>query len=557
MQAVKKQSPLTLAVCQMNAVVGDITLNAKRIVDFSLQAKKNGADVMITPEMSICGYPAEDLWFDSTFITACDRALKDIATRSALPVLVGYPRREDGLLYNAISLVFDGKIITTYCKQCLPNDSVFDENRYFVDADQPCVVNIAGVSVGLLICEDLWVVNPLQEAISSGAEVVVVVNASPYSHIKNELRQVMAHSANQPLQTSILYVNTVGGQDELVFDGGSFAVNPIKSQDININNCPSPTWQMPRFEEALGYIAWTKHQGFQSDVRYPSCEENVILSDYQALRMGLGDYLRKNNIPKVWIGLSGGIDSAVTLAICVEEIGTKNVHAVMMPSPYTSSISLEDARGLAKNLGVALMEIPIDSSYQAITAQLAPAFDGKPADITEENIQARIRGIMLMALANKFGGIVVNTSNKSEMATGYGTLYGDMVGGFALLKDVLKRDVYMLAEYINRNGEIIPQRIINRAPSAELRHNQTDQDSLPPYKWLDLILEHHLEYEVNLSDMLDNAENYGGEAIIHQVFQLLHKSEYKRRQSAIGVRLSEKAFGKDRRMPITHKLVNI
>jgi NAD+ synthase (glutamine-hydrolysing) len=553
---------LKIAIGQMNAVVGGFAENQERILNTAERAFAQGAQILVLPEMVIGGYPAEDLWLDSQFLDSCDNSLHQLAERTPLPLLLGHPLRDaHGSLFNSASWIAEGRVQARYHKRALPNVSVFDEKRYFQAGTEPTVITLNQARLLLLICEDVWsrelmLANHAQ--LAGQVDMVVVINASPFSQYKATQRRKVVAEAAQRFDRPVLYVNAVGAQDELVFDGGSFAVSA--SGKI----CQ----QLPWFEESLGYInghfnTLTRHWEFR-DAPMANRPPITPLPDatdliHHALIFGLRDYWHKNKLKGAWIGLSGGIDSAVTLAIAVQALGAEQVFAVSMPSPYTADMSVVDARALATALGVVYHELPIQAPMAVFAEMLAPLFVDKPPDVTEENLQARIRGVLLMALANKLGGGVINTSNKSEMAMGYGTLYGDMVGAFALLKDVYKGEVYALANAINRQQEVIPKRIISRPPSAELRPNQTDQDSLPPYEILDAVLYHHLELGMSHAQLIaylhESPSQTSGwnAAIITQVFRHLRLNEYKRRQSAIGVRLSERAFGKDRRYPISHQ----
>jgi NAD+ synthetase len=527
---------MRIAVAQLDQVVGDLTGNARRILDAVDAGRRDGAALVVTPELSLCGYPPEDLVLRPAFIDACARELAAIAaTVRDTTLFVGFPEWRDGVRANALAVIRDGRVDAVYRKHCLPNYTVFDEDRYFEPGTAPCVVDVDGTRVGVIVCEDVWFPQPAREARDAGAQMVVVVNGSPWHTRQQALRlaQVRARAAETGLP--FLYVNRVGGQDELVFDGASFAL----AADGMVAQ------QMPGWREAIAIAefeqgAWKAVRGGLDD----ALEANV----YAALTMGVRDYVDKNRFPGVLIGLSGGIDSALTLAVAVDALGRDRVRALMLPSRYNASISLEDARAMAKIVGVRYDEIPIEGPFEAFLGALSAEFAGLPVDATEENIQARIRGTLLMALSNKHGSIVLTTGNKSEMAVGYATLYGDMAGGFAVLKDVAKTLVFRLAHYRNGLGRVIPERIITRPPSAELRADQTDQDSLPPYEVLDAILEAYVEHDTSPADIV--ARGFAA-ADVARVVRLIKVNEYKRRQSAVGIRITPRGFGKDWRYPVT------
>ncbi|MCX7193081.1 MAG: NAD+ synthase [Proteobacteria bacterium] len=527
---------MKLAIAQINCVLGDLTGNAAKILNYAEQARLKGAQLMLTPELSLCGYPPEDLLLRDGFFNSCDQALKDLAQRiSGIAVIVGHPHQLDGKRYNAASLLRDGQVVATYFKHFLPNYAVFDEERYFSCGVEPLVFELSGIRFGLNICADVWEPQAAQLAVSAGAQVLLVLNASPYAVQKLSSRYEVLRQRISETGMSVVYANMVGGQDELVFDGGSFAMD--RSGKL--------TFQGAVFEEQLSYLAL-------SDDVQPAGEMAVLpeleAGVYRALCLGLRDYIGKNGFKGVLLGLSGGIDSALTLAIAVDALGADKVHAVMMPSPYTAQISLDDSREMIKILGVQYDEFCIEPIMQGYLATLKDSFAGRAEDTTEENLQARIRGNLLMALSNKLGALVLTTGNKSEMSVGYATLYGDMAGGFSVLKDVGKLLVYRLARYRNTLSYVIPERIITRAPSAELRPDQTDQDNLPPYDVLDGIMECYVEKNLPIPEII--ARGYR-EADVRRVVRLIQISEYKRRQSATGVRITERGYGKDWRYPIT------
>jgi len=527
---------MKLAIAQINCVLGDLTGNVAKILQHAEQAGQQGAQLLITPELSLCGYPPEDLLLRDGFYRACMQALADLAKKvSGIAVVVGHPHELNGKRYNAASLLRDGEIAATYLKHDLPNYSVFDEKRYFDHGSEPCVFEIENTRFALNICADIWEPDAARQARAAGAQVLLVLNASPYAMRKQESRHRVIRERIAETGMAVIYANTVGGQDELIFDGGSFAMDRHGVL----------TAQAAQFEENLLMLE------MQDELR-PAGKKVAALSEeagvYRALCLGVRDYIGKNRFPGVLLGLSGGIDSALTLAIAVDALGADKVHAVMMPSPYTAQISLDDSREMVKTLGVRYDEFSIEAMLQSYLTTLSAAFAGHAVDTTEENLQARIRGALLMALSNKFGSLVLTTGNKSEMTVGYATLYGDMAGGFAVLKDVSKTLVYRLARYRNTLGQVIPERIITRPPSAELRADQTDQDSLPPYDVLDAIMACYVEQNLAIPEII--ARGYA-EADVRRVVHLIRISEYKRRQSAVGMRITERSYGKDWRYPIT------
>lgn len=532
---------LKIAIAQINVTVGDLPGNAERIYEFACRAKAQGADVLLTPELALCGYPPEDLLLREDFYTACDETLDALAARlPGISVIVGHPLARDGRRFNAATLIQHGARVATYCKQRLPNYEVFDEERYFVSGTVPCVVEIAGVRCGINICADVWEAGAADSARSGGAELLLVLNASPYHVGKQAQRAAVLRERVASTGLPVVYANLVGGQDELVFDGGSFAMGA----------CGRVFCQLPKFEESLTVVEFSVGDFLEGTLAGPLSVEAEV---YQALVLGVRDYLGKNGFPGAIIGLSGGIDSALTLCVAVDALGAEKVRAVMMPSPYTAEMSLEDSRAMVRALGVRYDEIPIATAMETFAAMLSPQFAGLPADTTEENLQARIRGMLLMALSNKTGALVLTTGNKSEMAVGYCTLYGDMAGGFAVIKDIAKTLVYRIARWCNaRDPEhpVIPDRIITRAPSAELKPGQTDQDSLPPYDVLDAIVEAYMEKDLSPQAII--AQGYS-EADVRRVVRLIRINEYKRRQAPAGIRVTSRGFGKDWRYPITNR----
>jgi NAD+ synthase (glutamine-hydrolysing) len=527
---------MKLAIAQINCVVGDLAGNAARILQYAEQAKQRGARLLLTPELSLCGYPPEDLLLRHGFYQACDTALSDLAQKvSGIGVIVGHPYEREGKRYNAASLLRDGQVVATYFKHFLPNYAVFDEERYFERGLAPCVFELDGIRFGINICADVWEPDAALMASQAGAQVLLVLNASPYAMNKHASRYAVLRLRILETGMAVVYANMVGGQDELVFDGGSFAMD----------SAGTLTAQGAAFAEELSLIELSADaQPSGEMVALPDMEAGV----YRALCLGVKDYIGKNGFNGVLLGMSGGIDSALTLAIAVDALGADKVHAVMMPSPYTAEISLTDSREMVRILGVQYDEFCIEPIMQGYLQTLKSSFAGCDEDITEENLQARIRGNLLMALSNKFGSLVLTTGNKSEMSVGYATLYGDMAGGFSALKDVGKMLVYRLARYRNTLGYVIPERIITRAPSAELRPDQTDQDNLPPYEVLDGIVECYVEQNLPIPEII--AQGYP-EADVRRVVRLIRLSEYKRRQSATGVRITERGYGKDWRYPIT------
>ena len=527
---------MRIALAQQNLMLGDLAGNACSLLASIRQARAAGASLVVTPELSLCGYPPEDLLLRPAFVDACGAELAALAVEVRdVVAVVGFPERAGGACYNAAAVLRDGRVEAVYRKQCLPNYTVFDEERYFQSGSGPCVFQIDGVRCGLIICEDCWFPGPAAQSRGAGAEVVIVPNGSPYHTMQHDARRSQIEARIAENRLPFVYVNRVGGQDELVFDGASFVM------DAN----GAIAQQLPAWHETLAIAEFegATPRAVRGELD-PALEPNV----YQALVMGVRDYVAKNRFPGVLLGLSGGVDSALTLAIAVDALCPKRVRAIMMPSKYSASMSLADAREMASIVGVRYDEIPIGPMFDAFLASLRGEFAGLVADATEENIQARIRGTLLMALSNKFGSIVLTTGNKSEMAVGYATLYGDMAGGFAVLKDISKTLVYRLCHYRNSLGRVIPERIITRAPSAELRPDQTDQDSLPPYDVLDAILEAYVERNEAPADIV--AQGLPA-ADVRRVVRLIKINEYKRRQAAVGIRITPRGFGKDWRYPIT------
>jgi len=553
---------LKLCVAQLNFVVGDMAGNAQKIIDAARSAYLEGVRLLLTPELSICGYAAEDLFLRATFIAACDDAVKTVARELAglkdMTVVVGHPTGGDSRTrsvavpnrHNAASVLCEGAVLATYAKRELPNYQVFDERRYFTPGQDVCVFEAGAtgrkIKVGLLICEDAWFEEPARLTKAAGAELLAVINASPFHVGKGNEREQMMRRRVLATGLPLVYAHLVGGQDEVVFEGRSFALNADGAL----------AGRAPSFVEDRFVVHVNHAQDAINLVAYAAPERSLDADLWDALVLGVRDYIGKNGFPSVILGLSGGIDSALVLALAVDALGRDRVRTVMMPSPYTADISWIDARDIAARLGVRYDEISIVPEFEAFKKSLAREFQGRAEDTTEENIQARIRGTLLMALSNKFGSIVLTTGNKSEMATGYCTLYGDMAGGFAVIKDLAKTTVFRLARWRNANDpygthpEPIPDRIITRPPSAELRPDQTDQDSLPAYEVLDPILERYMENDQGIEEIV--AAGFA-RADVEKVTRLIKTNEYKRRQAPVGIRVTHRSFGKDWRYPITNK----
>lgn len=529
---------MKIALAQINCTVGDLAGNAASIRAAANRAKAAGATLLLTPELALSGYSPEDLLLRDDFYAQCTAALDSLLDAAhGITIVVGHPLREGTQRYNAASVLRNGKIEAVYRKQRLPNDAIFDEMRYFTPGTQTCVFEQNNVRFGVNICADVWEPGAACGAALAGAEVLLVLNASPFHIGKQQERYQVMRERIRESGLPMLYCNLLGGQDELIFDGGSFAMNANGEL----------TSQFPELAEDIYLVEMDGISPVSGAIAPPLSTEACV---YQALKLGVRDYIFKNGFSGVLLGLSGGIDSALTLAVAVDALGADKVHAVMMPSEFTADISVEDARAMATTLGVKYSELPIKGVFDSFLNGLAGEFNNLPFDLAEENIQARIRGTLLMALSNKFGGIVLTTGNKSEMAVGYATLYGDMAGGFAVLRDVPKTLVYRLANYRNGLAPVIPQRIIERAPSAELRAGQTDQDSLPPYEILDAIIERYVERDQTPAEIVAAGYN---EAEVARVIRMIDRSEYKRRQAPVGIRITPRAFGKDRRYPITSR----
>ena len=531
---------MKIVMAQINTLVGDIKGNTQRILDVCIDQSALCVDMVVFPELTLTGYPPEDLLLrqHTTDLTAAalERLCQDLP--DGLAVVVGYPRRQGGLLFNSAGVLYNGAVVAEYDKQCLPNYQVFDEKRYFEAGADTCVVTIKDLPIGLTICEDIWHPHPAANAAAAGAQLLINLNASPFHRGKQSERTAQVSALARTHQLPILYVNQVGGQDELVFDGGSFVVDArgdVQHRAIEFAEVMLSVEieTSPQLRVASGAVAT------------PLDELDAV---WQALVLGMRDYVNKNGFPGVVLGLSGGIDSAVTLAVAVDALGPERVEAVMMPFRYTASMSIEDAAEQANTQGVAFSNRSIEPLYEAFMTTLAPAFEGLEPNITEENLQARCRGVLLMSISNKKNLLVLTTGNKSELAVGYSTLYGDMAGGFDVLKDCPKMLVYALARYRNTLGQCIPERVISRPPSAELAPDQKDEDSLPPYEVLDQIIEHYVERDASRDDMI--AAGFSPEDV-QRVVRLIDLNEYKRRQAPVGVRISPRAFGRDRRYPIT------
>ncbi len=535
---------LDIVIAQLNPHVGDMDGNARKVVAVLEQLAGQAVDVLVFPELVLSGYPPEDLLLRDSLQQRVEAALELVREASrelSCHIVLGYPLRRDGKLYNCAGVLFQGELVAEYHKQKLPNYQVFDEKRYFEAGCEPALLEIKGVKTALSICEDIWHPQPMAQAREAGAQLMININASPFHIDKQREREVLLAERAQSGAMPVVYVNQTGGQDELVFDGGSMVV--AKTGELLV--------RLPAFVEETFALT------LDIDNDSASAEESALINErlegdaavYTALVHGVRDYVNKNGFPGVVLGLSGGIDSALTLAIAVDALGPERVEAVMMPFRYTSSMSVEDAEAEAKTLGVEYRCISIEPMYEAFMQSLDSEFAGWPKDTTEENIQARCRGVLLMAISNKKGSLVLTTGNKSEMAVGYCTLYGDMAGGFAVIKDVPKMQVYALSNYRNSLSPAIPQRVIDRPPSAELAPDQKDEDSLPPYDVLDQILALYVEQDVSAYGII--ARGFAEEDV-KRVIRLIDINEYKRRQAPIGVRVTQRGFGRDRRYPITN-----
>ena len=552
---------LSIALAQINPIVGDVDGNIELIQNVREEASVGGADILVAGELTVSGYPPEDLVLKPAFMDCIEEKVTALAAKTAdggPALIIGTPWRQDGKLFNAVMLLDKGKIVTIRYKNLLPTYGVFDEDRVFERGPMPGPISFKGVRLGVMICEDMWKPDVTECLDESGAEILIVINGSPFEVDKPDQRLNLAVARVTETGLPLAYINLVGGQDELVFDGGSFVLNADRQLQV----------QMPVFVEGLFISEWIK-----SDVGWSCLEgdidpahdtkEQILASVYQAMVLGLRDYVNKNQFPGVILGLSGGIDSGLSAAVAVDAIGAQNVHCIMMPSPYTSRESLDDAAEQAKVLGISYDTVPIIDAMKVFEDMLAPVFGNIEADTTEENIQARARGLVVMAISNKFGFMPLTTGNKSEMSVGYATLYGDMCGGYSVLKDVYKTTVFSVSNWRNKNfiqgflgpnGSAIPDRIINKKPSAELKPDQFDEDSLPPYDVLDDILISLIEGESAVDDIV--AKGHDPETV-RLVWRMLDRAEYKRRQAPPGVKISSRAFGRDRRYPITNGFTNL
>lgn len=532
---------VSIALAQLNLFVGDVTGNTEKILGYATRARDElQADLVVFPELAICGYPPEDLLFHAGLLRRVDEALDEIRSSvRGIAILAGFPEYSNDKIYNACAVFQDGDILARYRKQLLPNYRVFDEERYFTAGKEAAVFSLNGVRIGLNICEDVWQPGPAAAAKAAGAEFIIAINGSPYELETQSKREHVVRQRVQETRLPVVYLNMVGGQDELVFDGGSF----VMDADGEIAFRAKP------FKEGLHRILMNATaSGVVPEPGDVELQLSAEQSVYEALVTGTRDYVEKNGFPGVILGLSGGVDSALILAIACDAIGAERVSSVMMPFRYTSTMSQEDAAAQAAGLGVKYSVIPIEPMYEATVKQLAKAFESGKEDATEENIQARCRGMLLMAISNKTGLMLLTTGNKSEMAVGYATLYGDMAGGFAPIKDCSKSLVYRLARYRNKVSQVIPERVITRPPSAELKANQKDSDSLPEYDVLDPILEAFIEKDLSVAEI--TGRGFDRDVVV-RVLELVKRSEYKRRQAPPGIRISGRAFGRDWRYPIT------
>lgn len=546
---------LTIALAQINPVVGDVAGNAQLIRDARAKAALMGADLVVFGELCICGYPPEDLVLKGAFLNSCEAVVQQLAAETATgpAMLVGSPWRVADRVHNAALLLDHGRVAATRLKHHLPNYGVFDEARVFAPGPTPGPISFRGVRLGVLICEDMWFADIAETLSESGAELLVVPNGSPFEADKAGIRQEHARARVAETGLPLIYVNQVGGQDELVFDGASFVVNSDGKMAASLSPWSSDVVATHWTREASGWQC-------EGTLAPPVSRLEGV---YQAMVVGLRDYVNKNRFPGVVLGLSGGIDSAICAAVAVDALGADRVWCVMMPSPYTSNESLEDAAEVARLLGVRLDTINIGPAMAAFETMLAPLFQGREPDSTEENLQSRSRGMTLMGISNKYGPMVLSTGNKSEMSCGYATLYGDMCGGYAVLKDIYKTTVFALSSWRNHHrppgclgpeGTVMPERVITKPPTAELKPNQTDQDTLPPYEVLDGILECLVEGEMSVYDVC--AKGFD-ESEVRRVWRMLDRAEYKRRQAPPGVKVSSRAFGRERRYPITNAFTSL
>ena len=536
-------SSISVALAQLDLMVGDVAGNTDRILEYAARARDRlRADIILFPELGVCGYPPEDLLFHSSMRQRVEDAVERIKQSSkGIAILVGFPEYADDVIYNSCAVFRDGEKLAHYRKHLLPNYQVFDEKRYFTPGKEAAVFKLNGIRCGMNICEDVWHKAPIAASRSAGAEVVFVINGSPYDAGSQKKREQVVKDRVQEVGVPMVYLNMVGGQDELVFDGGSFVMDGAGEVVFRGAAFDEGLYQVELRGEAHGVVP-------VSDEIMPSLP--LVESVYKALVTGTRDYINKHEFPGIVIGLSGGIDSALVTALAVDALGADRVRTVMMPFRYTSTISQEDAAAEARALGIRYDVISIEPMYEATLKQLKSVFEGRPADVSEENIQARCRGLLLMAISNKTGRMVLTTGNKSEMAVGYATLYGDMAGGFAPINDCSKSLVYKLARYRNSISAVIPERTITRAPSAELRPQQKDSDALPDYDVLDPILEAFIEHNLSVAEIVD--KGFERETVEH-ILELVKRNEYKRRQAPPGIRISNRAFGRDWRYPITSR----
>lgn len=577
---------MRIGVGQINTVVGDVEYNYKKILDFTEKAEKKGCDIIVFPELALTGYPPEDLLKSQTFISYQKEFLEKLKNRfNNIIIVVGFVNLEEDVLYNSAGVIFKDRIIT-YNKTRLPNYGVFDERRYFSQGNKGVVISTDKnkIRLGITVCEDIWYPEGVvtDEIIKGKANIIINISSSPYHLGKVQEREEMLKTRARDLRMFVVYSNLVGGQDELIFDGNSMIISPngkviakakpfeeeLLLADISPEEATSQRLLDPRYTflledykpkynvetYELDYSTKQKSEKIINNLHPPIPEEEEII---KALQLSIKDYITKNKFSKVVIGISGGIDSALVAYICTKALGKENVIGVSMPSRFSSEGTKSDAKKLCENLGIKFLEIPIENVFKSYLSELQPIFENKPWDITEENLQSRIRGTILMALSNKFGWIVVSTGNKSELSMGYATLYGDMVGGFALIKDIYKTTVYKLVEYINKKEgwDIIPRSIIERPPTAELRENQKDEDTLPPYQILDKILKKYIEEEKSSKEISE--ETQIPLTLVENVIKTINKNEYKRRQAPIGTKITPRSFGKDRRYPITNQFKNL
>ena len=531
-----------IALAQLDFLVGDVRGNAARVIAGVRSARADfGADLVLFPELTLSGYPPEDLLFHRGFRRQIEKGLDQVRAEGCeAALMLGFPEYAHASIYNSAALIANREIVAMHRKAELPNYKVFDEKRYFEAGKQPTVADCGGIKLGLLVCEDLWEPEPAQLARAAGAELLAVINASPYELHKQREREEVARARARDVFLPIAYVNLLGGQDELVFDGNSFVMGADGRIVVRAPAFQEGIWVAEFGRDAAGTVV-----ALAGEVAGELSDEASV---YSALVLGVRDYVHKHGFPGVVMGLSGGVDSALTLAVAVDALGKEQVQAVMMPSRYTSAMSLADAQEQARTLGVTYSVLPIEAMFESTLATLKSEFAGRAPDATEENIQSRCRMLLLMGLSNKTGRMLLTTGNKSEMAVGYATLYGDMAGGFAPIKDCSKQLVYRLANYRNTLSTVIPQRVLDRAPSAELRADQKDSDSLPPYEILDPILEAFIEEDLSVDEI---AERGYDRATVARVLDLVKRNEYKRRQAPPGVRVSRRAFGRDWRYPIT------